>query len=402
MRVLTADEVPDHVQHWLWRDWIPCRCLTIVQGWDGTGKSTVVADLCARATTGRQMPGLMPSIPSRGGARDLVRRPSPSPIRWAVVIVSLEEPLSRIKSRLAAMGADLSYVRFLGEDHLPNDQAPRPFDIECDLQLVIDGWNDIRASWESRIAAPVPAGQREHHRLVGEIVAIDTLLRAAPHRDMRDYQQSDLALQPLLRMVQQRDRSVAIVVNHLDKQGRSGLGSAGIRALTRSIISCTPAASGIAHQFTAFTDRSSFGEVAALNYETVKRSGDIVVVTWGDPVVPPKSAKQRRAEQVARARDDILTLLRPEPLQWVDLQAAIPALDAIPTRCLHEARCQLRDEGEIGFRRIGSGPGSFTVWYLVGHESLARQMAANWPAAAAQAPPPPDPPEDNEPPLQMP
>ncbi|MEQ1771465.1 MAG: AAA family ATPase [Devosia sp.] len=56
---------------WLWTGWIPKGYITIFAGETGAGKSTVLADIAARVTTGRPWPGEFASGPPRAPARVL-------------------------------------------------------------------------------------------------------------------------------------------------------------------------------------------------------------------------------------------------------------------------------------------------------------------------------------------
>src|SRR5690348_1640304 len=51
------DTVTPRTIEWLWKGWIPRGYLTIWAGETGAGKSTVLADVAARVTTGTPWPG---------------------------------------------------------------------------------------------------------------------------------------------------------------------------------------------------------------------------------------------------------------------------------------------------------------------------------------------------------
>lgn len=79
---------------WLWPDYIPAGMLCLLDGDPGVGKSTLSADLAARASSGRPMPD-----GTGGGA----------PV--GVVILSAEDDLARtVRPRLEAAGADLDRI----------------------------------------------------------------------------------------------------------------------------------------------------------------------------------------------------------------------------------------------------------------------------------------------------
>jgi RecA-family ATPase len=64
---------------WLWTGWIPRKYITLVVGESGAGKSTVLADIVARITTGepwpgeteRRTPGRVLWLGSEDGAEDM-------------------------------------------------------------------------------------------------------------------------------------------------------------------------------------------------------------------------------------------------------------------------------------------------------------------------------------------
>lgn len=53
----SMDELQLRAIDWLWTGWIPRKYITLVVGESGAGKSTVLADIVARVTTGRPWPG---------------------------------------------------------------------------------------------------------------------------------------------------------------------------------------------------------------------------------------------------------------------------------------------------------------------------------------------------------
>src|SRR5262245_11381020 len=79
---------------WLWKDRIPLGGLTVLEGDAGVGKATLLIDLVARVTSGKEMPGGGPAAGPAG-----------------VLLLTAEDALgSVIRPRLAAAGADLGLV----------------------------------------------------------------------------------------------------------------------------------------------------------------------------------------------------------------------------------------------------------------------------------------------------
>lgn len=88
------DSVP---VEWLWQSWLPKGVVTLMDGNPGVSKSTVVADLIARLTTGREWPDGSP-----GG-----------PVQRAMWITTEDDPGRVLRPRIEAAGGDASLVRFV-------------------------------------------------------------------------------------------------------------------------------------------------------------------------------------------------------------------------------------------------------------------------------------------------
>jgi hypothetical protein len=77
--VRTMDGVKPRAIDWLWTGWIPKKYITLIVGETGAGKSTVLADIVARVTTGAPWPGTTEQRPpgrvlwlgSEDGAEDM-------------------------------------------------------------------------------------------------------------------------------------------------------------------------------------------------------------------------------------------------------------------------------------------------------------------------------------------
>lgn len=114
---------------WLWTGWMPKGYITIFAGESGAGKSTVLADVAARVTTGRAWPG---------ETADQVREPGR--VLWLGSEDSIEE---MTVPRLLACGADLNNViQIEGVSH----QGKRnTFSMQDDLEAVGEWLNSARA-----------------------------------------------------------------------------------------------------------------------------------------------------------------------------------------------------------------------------------------------------------------
>lgn len=83
---------------WLWYAWLPRGVVTLMDGNPGVSKSTLVADLVARITTGREWPDGTPA--TRGPGR----------VMW---ITTEDDPGRVLRPRIEAAGGEASLVRFV-------------------------------------------------------------------------------------------------------------------------------------------------------------------------------------------------------------------------------------------------------------------------------------------------
>ncbi len=83
---------------WLWPGWLPRGVVTIMDGDPGVSKSTLVADLVARVTTGRDWPDGTPG------------RRTPGRVVW---VTTEDDPGRVLRPRIEAAGGDASLVRFV-------------------------------------------------------------------------------------------------------------------------------------------------------------------------------------------------------------------------------------------------------------------------------------------------
>jgi hypothetical protein len=199
--LLRISEAASETIAWLWPGWIPRRMLTILGGYGGDGKSTVMASLTGAWTTGGTLP-------------DGSRAP-----RTNVLLLSAEDDVSyAIRPRLETHGADINRV-FLLKGTRTSEGGSR--------------WLDLR-----RDVAMMEQVIREH--AIG-LVVIDPLSSYLPKADRNSEGDIRDALQPLLGLMERTD--VAIVgIMHVGKaaDGRRAsqrlLGSTAFTALARSVI----------------------------------------------------------------------------------------------------------------------------------------------------------------------
>ena len=94
---------------WLWDAWLPRGVVTLMDGNPGVSKSTLVADLVARVTTGRAWPDGQPAV---------------APAQRCMWITTEDDPGRVLRPRIEAAGGDASLVRFVkGEVVFPSGKA---------------------------------------------------------------------------------------------------------------------------------------------------------------------------------------------------------------------------------------------------------------------------------------
>lgn len=198
--VRVADVAAEEID-WLWEGWIPRRMLTILGGFGGDGKSTVMAALIGALTTGGTLP-------------DRSRAPQTN-----VLMLSAEDDISfAIRPRLEIHGADTERALVLKGTRGQDGKAR---------------WLDLRRDVEV-----MQAVIRQHE--IG-LVVVDPLSSYLPHADRNSEGDIRDALQPLIGLME--ETNVAIVgIMHVGKSvdGRRPaqrlLGSTAFTALARSVM----------------------------------------------------------------------------------------------------------------------------------------------------------------------
>jgi len=111
---------------WLWRGWIAKGFINIVAGETGAGKSTVLADIVARETTGAPWPGEN-------------ERRRPGQVLW---LGSEDPPALMTVPRLIASGANREHVNFIDGAQLNGSE--RSISLQEDLHSMADALDDAR------------------------------------------------------------------------------------------------------------------------------------------------------------------------------------------------------------------------------------------------------------------
>ncbi len=195
-----ASEIEARPVNWLWPGRIARGNLTVLEGDPGCGKSTLMCDLAARVSSGREWPDGLSGEPG------------------TVIIISAEDdPASTIRPRLEAAKADLDRV-IIARATLDSDDGPRLLTLPDDLPLIEDDL--IRTGARLAVLDPLNAF------LSGKVDS---------HRD----QDVRRVLAAIAGMAERTQAAVA-VIRHLNKGGGSnpmyrGGGSIGISGAARAV-----------------------------------------------------------------------------------------------------------------------------------------------------------------------
>ncbi len=149
-----ANQIEQRPINWLWRPWFARGVITVVEGERGVGKSSLLFDVIARVTAGREFPQFEQDRPGGSSPRDgeAVGAGLPAcPIReqdrpgglsprdaapGKVLLLALEDPVDTVVApRLEAAGADLANVVIVRKTEPAGGHGPAP---ESELELPRD------------------------------------------------------------------------------------------------------------------------------------------------------------------------------------------------------------------------------------------------------------------------
>jgi DNA (cytosine-5)-methyltransferase 1 len=233
-------EVSPRPVEWLWDGYVAMGEVTIGEGHPGTNKSTLLYDLAARLTRGRDMP----CVPARTGG----------PLSGGVLILVGEDSISKtVRSRLAAAGADLGRVAVLDDVAIPDD---------------------------------LHALRKAIHEVGARLVVIDTL-NDFLNCNVLGNQQVRRALRPLRQLAEETNVAI-VLLRHLVKiaSGHSllrGGGSVGITAMARSQLKLYRHPDD-PNLRVLLQDKSTLGPLSpSLMFEVVPVGNDACRLEWHGP-----------------------------------------------------------------------------------------------------------------------
>lgn len=315
---------------WLWEGWIPIGYLTIFAGETGAGKSTILADIAARVSTGAVWPGETPD-----------QRREPGRVLWLGSEDSIEEMTI---PRLTACGANLANIVEITGTRVAGSLST--FSLQDDLKEV-ERWLQYARAEEGR----------PFHLLV-----IDPITSYLPGQrlkrvDLSDAGQLRSILEPWLRLAGEQHIAIVCVTHFSKDTSRSMLnrvlGSAAFAQTCRSlcaVLQQPPSADGNAdpHAKVLMQVKGNLPEHpgGAWRFETEKvevgtdpRNGKPIVATR--PVWDNLDAALSPENLVGKARGPVSTkphifrlwlnnhFRRFGPDDWVDLEAVKAAAVSI-------------------------------------------------------------------------
>ena len=226
--------VPDDSAHWLWYPYIPFGMITMVQGYPGSGKSSFLLDLIARASKGELLPD--------GSKLD-------SPVS-SVYQCTESGSQSITKKILQNAGADLDRVSFIEGAYLTiNDPRIQRAVVESESKLLII--DPIQNFFEADMSNATAVRK-----------ALSAISRFAVHNGC-----------------------AVILVGHFTKKGSAeaqyqGMGSADLAAISRSIIHVRRASEGSSLRFIRHVKCNIAPEGDDYAFELV----DLGTLNWIGPV----------------------------------------------------------------------------------------------------------------------
>lgn len=207
---------------WLWAGWVPKGYITLLAGETGAGKTTVLADITARVTTGMPWPGEFHAQPGENATRPGPIRP-PARVLWLGSEDGIEE---MTVPRLMACGADLNNV--IEIQGVTQEGQRNTFSMQDDLRAV-DEWLAFAESECNPFA----------------MLVIDPVTSYLPGQklkkvDLNDAGQLRTVLEPWL-ILAQKHRIAVVCVTHFAKDTARAmlhrvLGSAAFAQTCRSLI----------------------------------------------------------------------------------------------------------------------------------------------------------------------
>ena len=266
--VIALDEIEEQPLVWLWRGYIPRGKITILDGDPGLCKSTLLLDLLARRSSGRELPG----------------EASPAASSEECLIVSGEDDFAdTIIPRLRAAGANLSRIKALA---LRKDKEGRmiPFSVPEDMTRLENALGESEATFV--VIDPITAFLSE---------------RIQSHNDASVRK----AMTPLAE-VAQKSGAALVLVRHLNKDTSvtkalyRGGGSIAFSGSARSVLLAAekPEGDGVMVLAQTKSNLARRGQARSMEWRVVSwdKDPEIACIKWLGP-------SELSADDLLRRRD---------------------------------------------------------------------------------------------------
>jgi hypothetical protein len=325
--LIRASDIPAGRVEWLWEQRIPIGGLTILEGHPGAMKSTLVADLAGRITTGRAMP---------------LAGDSPAQPAGNVIIINGEDPPQQFKAQLVAAGNDLSRVTTL-------DATQHGYD------------------WSQLLPRGLPELEERATALQPKLIVIDPF-SAFIEGGLNNEKSVRRALKPLATMAQNL-RAGVVLIRHLSKVGgrsplHAGTGSVAVTGLARSVLLLARDPLDQQRSVLAHSKGNMTRDVPSLVFMGVRGTGGGTRAHWlGSYEITAKQLLAVEEPEQGSAMHQAAEFLRNHLSNGAQRAIATYAEAArvpIPKRTLDRAKSFL---GVIT-TRVGFGPGSYYEWRL--------------------------------------
>ncbi len=327
---IQASRVEDEPTNWMWENRIPYGAITVIDGNPGVNKSTMLCELGARLSTGRNMPNS--DSPTEPGS---------------VIFLVAEDSPSRIRAMLETNEANLDRAWIVK----PDENAPLVF--------------------------PKDAGLLEEkiNQLEAKMVVIDPV-DSFIEGSLNNFQQVRASLGPLLK-VAERTQSAIIIVRHQTKSASNnalyrGIGSIAIIALARSGLLVAPEPGNPERRVIAGI-KNNLGPIAPTLSFGFSQLATGQQVNWGGPCDLTAdqilSASNRDSPALLEACHVLYSILGDGPV-WVNEATKLAKSAGISGRTLRRAKELLG----VQSKRQGFGKDSRFYWRISPKSDLIQNL----------------------------
>jgi hypothetical protein len=347
LKVVRASELEEKPLEWLWPGYLPAGVLTLLASPPKCGKSTLTMSIAARITVGALWP-CGPDLPSQGAFH--------APV-GDVLVIAYEDDLARtVIPRLIAAGAAMERVHFLQgiERKRGNRDALASIDLGEHIEKIETLVRELRP----------------------RLVIVDPVMSGfGGQRDTNADNEVRAVLGPFVALAEETRASI-LLVTHTNKRGEgsamdSAIGSRAFTGICRMLLALARFNDGTERRVLAQIGANLGAPKPGLVFEIKSRDGNEARshIEWleeFDGDMDDFRNDQRKAERAAReggapgrlteCKAAMLEILEREKwLPSVQLDATLETERGHASRTIIRARRELREEGKLDCRRLGTG-----------------------------------------------